>query len=57
MSTPNIILMIALSVMIGFAIGNVWGKETMKKLFSEILNKLTDGIKAAANQQGGKKED
>ena len=48
MNTPNIVLMCILCVIIGFAIGNVWGKEVMKRTFSELLNKLTEGMKLAA---------
>ena len=54
MNTVNLVLMIILSVMIGFAIGNVWGKETMKRLFSETLNKMIEGLKAS---QSIKKEE
>jgi hypothetical protein len=41
--------------MIGFAIGNAWGKATMKKMFSDLLQKLTDGLKLAANAAEEKK--
>ena len=50
MDTVNIVLMIVLAAMIGFAIGNVWGKETMKRTFTELISKLTDGLKLAASQ-------
>ena len=56
MSTVNLILMVVLSVMIGFAIGNVWGKETMKRIFSDLLQKLTEGLKVAASEQKKKEE-
>ncbi len=57
MNTANIVLMVILSVMIGFAIGNVWGKETMKRTIADLLNKLTEGLKLAAGTEQKKKED
>lgn len=50
MEPVNQILMMVLCTMIGFGIGNAWGKATMKHLFSELLNKLTEGLKLAANK-------
>lgn len=55
MDTVNIVLMIVLSVMIGFAIGNVWGRESMKRTMSGLLEQLTKGISAAAKQREIKK--
>ena len=52
MNTINMVLMIILSVMIGFAIGNIWGKETMKRTFAELISKLTEGLKIAAESTG-----
>ena len=57
MTTVNLVLTILLSAMIGFAIGNVWGKETMKRTFSELLNKLTEQFRMAANTTHDKKEE
>ena len=51
MTTINIVLMCVLCVMIGFAIGNVWGKEMMKKTFSDLMSNLTEGLKNAASAQ------
>ena len=48
MNTANIILMCILCVMIGFAIGNIWGKETMKRTFSDLLKKMIDGLNMAS---------
>lgn len=45
-----------LCVMIGFAIGNAWGKATMKHLFSELLSKLTEGLKLMSGKTEDKKE-
>lgn len=50
MDTVNLVLMMVLCAMIGFAIGNAWGKATMKHMFSELLNKLTEGLKLAAGK-------
>ena len=50
MDTVNLVLMIILSAMIGFGIGNAWGKATMKHLFSELLSKMTEGLKLAAGK-------
>ena len=50
MDTANLVLMIILSAMIGFAIGNAWGKAAMKHLFSELLNKMTESLKLAAGK-------
>lgn len=52
MDTPNLILMAVLCVMIGFAIGNIWGREKMKKTFSDLINSLGDSLsKAAASKK------
>lgn len=48
MTTVNIVLTCILCTMIGFAIGNIWGKETMKRTMSQFLNKLTESLKVAA---------
>lgn len=48
MSTVNIVLMMILSVFIGFAMGNVWGQAKMKALFKNLLDKLSEGLKNAA---------
>ena len=48
MSTVNIVLMMVLSAIIGFAAGNVWGQAKMKAIFNDLLNKLTNGLKTAA---------
>jgi hypothetical protein len=40
MDTLNIVLMMILSVMIGFAIGNVYGKETAKKMFQTLIDSI-----------------
>ena len=53
MNTVNIILMVLLSAMIGFAIGNICGKETMKRIFTKLLDDLMKGMKAAS--EAGKK--
>lgn len=57
MDTVNLVLMIVLSAMIGFGIGNAWGKATMKHLFSELLNKLTEGLKLAAGKGSDKEKE
>lgn len=54
MDTANLVLMIILSAMIGFAIGNAWGKATMKHMFSELLNKMTESLRLAAGKVGEK---
>lgn len=48
MDTLNIVLMMILSVMIGFAIGNVYGKETAKKLFQTVIDNIMKGLASAA---------
>lgn len=57
MDTPNLILSMILCVMIGFAIGNVWGKESMKRTFSELMNHLVEGLKMASGKTENKKEE
>lgn len=47
MNTINLVLMCILCTMIGFAIGNIWGKETMKRTLSELLQKMIDGLNHA----------
>lgn len=49
MNTINLVLMCILCAMIGFAIGNVWGKETMKRTLSELLQKMIDGLNRATS--------
>ena len=51
MNTVNIVLMVILSAIIGFAAGNVFGQTKMKMIFNDILNKLTEGMKAVANRK------
>lgn len=53
MDTLNIVLMMVLCVMIGFAIGNIYGKETMKKTFQSVIDNIVKGLKGATT----KKED
>ena len=48
MNTVNIILMVILAAMIGFAIGNVWGKEVMRRIMQGLINQVIDGLKMAA---------
>jgi hypothetical protein len=50
-------LMIILAVMIGFAMGNVYGQQKMKMIFNDLLNKLTNGMKviAGTDEKGEKK--
>ncbi len=45
MDTVNIVLMILLSAMIGFAIGNAWGKETMKRVMTGLLDQMIRGVR------------
>lgn len=56
MNTVNIVLMVILAAMIGFAIGNVWGQAKVKSLFSNLLDQLTKGLKAAASSNESKKD-
>lgn len=51
MSTVNIVLMVILSAFIGFAIGNAWGKETMKRTLSNFITQITEGLKTAAGSK------
>lgn len=53
MDTLNIVLMMVLCVMIGFAIGNIYGKEAMKKTFQSVIDNIVKGLKGATT----KKED
>ncbi len=57
MNSINLALMIILSAIIGFAIGNVWGKESMKRTISSLLNDLTKGLKLYAKNTQDKKEE
>ena len=49
MNSINLVLRSILCTMIGFAIGNVWGKETMKRTLSELLQKMIDGLNHATS--------
>ena len=42
--------MIILSVMIGFGIGNVFGRNSMKQIMTDLLNQMIDGAKNAASK-------
>ena len=46
MSTVNIVLMSVLSLIIGFEIGVICGKESMKKMLSNMLKEF---MKMASN--------
>lgn len=48
LDTINIVLMIILSVMIGFAIGNVYGRASMKQIMTDLLNQMIDGAKKSS---------
>lgn len=53
MNTLNLVLMIVLSAMIGFAMGNVYGQQKMKIIFNSLLDKLANGLKnIGINQKG-----
>lgn len=56
MSTVNIVLMVVLAAIIGFAMGNTYGQAKMKVLFTDLLNKLTDNMKAVAGKERKKEE-
>ena len=56
MNTINLILMLALCTMIGFGIGNAWGKETMKRTFNEVIKQLTNGMTAAVEKANEEKK-
>ena len=34
--------------MIGFSAGNAWGQAKVKAAFNDLLGKITDGMKTAA---------
>lgn len=55
MSTVNLVLMIVLSAMIGFAIGNAYGQARMKLIVNNLLEKMTAGLKNIA--ENAKRED
>lgn len=55
MDTVNMILMMVLCAMIGFAIGNVCGKESMKRIFSTLLDQMLKGIQSAGGKTGDTK--
>ena len=45
MNTVNIVLMMVLCTIIGFTIGNAWGRTAMKKAFMNLLDEITKEIK------------
>ena len=51
MDTLNIVLMMVLCAMIGFAIGNVYGRETMKKTFQSVIDNIMKGLNGAAKKE------
>lgn len=51
LSTVNIVLMMILSVMIGFGIGNIYGKEMMKKTLSDMIKTFIASIEKAAKDK------
>lgn len=54
MNTINIVLMVILAAMIGFGIGNVWGKEVMKRTLQSLLEQMITGMKnATSNNKDG----
>ena len=55
MSTVNIVLMIVLSAIIGFAMGSAYGQAKMKLIFNQMLDKLTlhlKGLKDSKDKGG-----
>ena len=57
MTTMNTVLMMILCAMIGFAIGNAWGQIKIKRLFSTLIEQLTNGLKASLKEAENKKEE
>ena len=62
MDTVNIVLMMILCTIIGISIGNAWGKETMKRTMTGLLDQMIRGAQTAAEKgrntgTDGQKED
>lgn len=55
MNTVNIVLMIVLSAMIGFAIGNSWGRYAMKQMINNLLTQFIGNAQKAASQDATQK--
>lgn len=45
MNTVNTVLMMVLCAIIGFAIGNAWGRYAMKQAFMNLVEQILDGLK------------
>jgi len=50
LDTVNIVLMVVLSAMIGFAIGNSWGRYAMKQMIINLLTQFIGKAQKAASQ-------
>lgn len=48
MNQVNTILMMILCVMIGFAIGNVYGQNKIKMLIQDLITKMGNALKTEA---------
>lgn len=57
MDTLNLILLMILSAIFGFAMGNVYGQQKMRMMLSDLLNQLTDHIRIVTETDKEKKED
>lgn len=56
MSTANIVLLAILSAILGFAIGNVYGKESIKRTIAIMLTQLTENLKKLSDISEKQKE-
>ena len=48
MNQVNVILMMILCTMIGFAIGNVYGQNKIKMLIQDLITKMGNALKTEA---------
>jgi hypothetical protein len=44
------VLLAILTTIIGFSIGNVYGQQKMKMILSDLITKMTDGLKTISTQ-------
>lgn len=45
MNTVNTVLMMVLCAIIGFSIGNAWGRYAMKQAFMSLVEEILNGLK------------
>lgn len=56
MNTVNLVLTIVLSSILGFLIGSAYGQAKMKVIFTDMIDKMTNGLKSLNGKHTNKED-